>query len=388
MPSIPSRVLFFLSRAPLRNPIKSHSCSLAHPPPSLALVRPFVFPAAPSMPVSPFRQHHRDDDALVIALAASDMSLGDQSPFLAFDDSNLYDNPLSDSSHMIFDFDDPMPYETKPLMSWDSQDYGLSSYFPGSPESTSSQLDYGASHLPPHDRSFGSGMLGSYNDAPQQQMPEFNYSHWLTDPEIPPPPMSSAPIDIPFPPSHSSAASSFAAHSDNSSIFPDVSLFSPTTAHAALQPLPRSFSPGQDSVMGTMQSHTELSMSPSDPSLSPPMWAAQLWASSSPAQQPVHIDVSPIPRSPLADPAYDPHATQRPRTRTHSRRSFPPVSDMFQSASAPTMSPMHPPLSRSYSRRAESSSEHDDRDATVRKKKRSLVADEEDHRPVDKGTEG
>ncbi|KAJ3536528.1 hypothetical protein NM688_g6824 [Phlebia brevispora] len=41
-------------------------------------------------------------------------------------------------------------------------------------------------------------------------------------------------------------------------------------------------------------------------------------------------------------------------------------------------------MSRAYSRRAESISEHDDRDATVRRKKRSLVQDEEDHRTADR----
>lgn len=363
--------------------------------PRVSSRRPFVLSASPSMPASPFYRRDHDDDGLAIALAASDMSLADhQSPFLSFADDS-FDAVISDSDHsMIFQFDDayeskPLSseYESKSFMSWESSHPSSMSFFPGSPESTSSQLEYGAPpHLSPSDRSFASGAHNGF-DMPSSSMQDFNYSNWLTDPDLPPLPPASAPIDIPFTPSQSSAASSFAAQSDRSSIFPDVSPFSPTTAYAALQPLPRSYSPGLDASMsgGAIHAHHEYSpMSPPDPTFSPPTWASQLWQPSTPSL-PVSSPAMAIPTSPLPplSPAEDAFATQRPRTSS-ARKSFTPLTEVFTSSSAPSPSNVRPSMSRAYSRRAESISEHDDRDATVRRKKRSLVQDEEDHRPVDK----
>ena len=238
------------------------------------------------MPASPFYRHDHDDDGLAIALAASDMSLADQSPFLTFaDDKHSFDPPSSDSDRMIFEFDDAFEskpfvndHEPKPYMLWDSTHPPTMSFFPGSPESTSSQLDFGASHLSPsHDRSFTSAPFNALDVSSPSVQQDFNYSNWLADPDAPPPSTTTAPIDIPYTPSAtSSAASSFAAHSDNSSIFPDVSPFSPTTAYAALQPLPRSYSPGLDNGLngGVHMSQEFATMTPSDASLSPPAWAS------------------------------------------------------------------------------------------------------------------
>lgn len=347
--------------------------------------RPLILPAAPSMPVSPFLRRDHDDD-LAIAIAAEDMSLADQSPFLTFaDDKYAFDPAVPDSDHnMIFEFDDafdtkPPPSNSYDAMSWDNSRHSHMSFFPGSPESTSSQLDYSASHMSPDDRSYASGALNGYGMS-SSSLPEFNYSHWLADPDAPAP-TASAPIDIPFTPSQSSAASSFAAHSDSSSIFPDVSPFSPTTAYAALQPLPRSYSPGIDPNVTGIQSPQQYSMSPPDFS-PPPTWATQLWSPSSPAQ-PVTTPAMAISTSSLS-PTEDAFATQRPRASS-ARKSYTPLTDVFMSSSAPSPSNIRPSMSRAYSRRAESISEHDDRDATVRRKKRSLVEDDEDHRPVERG---
>lgn len=334
-------------------------------------------------PVSPLYSREHEQDTLGIAIATSDMTLSDHSPFLSFEDAHSFDAGANDSGNMIFDFDDTLAYEAKPTMHWaPSHEYAVPSslsFFDGSPESTTSQLDFGG-HLRPSDRSYTAGMLGAFSDVPHGAGNDFNYSHWIADPDLPSHPPPSAPIDIPLSPSHSSAASSFAAFSENSSIFPDVSPFSPTTAYAALQPLPRSFSPGQDAsdAAGTLRQH-RVSFTASDASnMSPPMWASHLF---SPPAHPAQLVGSPVyPSSPLSEDAF---ATQRPRT--HSRRSIAPVTDVFHSASAPSASHMRPPLSRAYSsRRSESISEHDDRDGTVRRKKRSLEDDEEDHRSADK----
>ena len=389
-------------RAPLRIPINSPSTIHYITRPSLISVtvaRPRIItrtllsglPSSSAtshsmpVPVNPLFRRAPDDDALGIAIAASDMSLHDHSPFLSFDDVHSFDATTTDSNHMIFDFDDTMSYDTKPP--WPSHnDYSSMPFFERSPESTASQLDFGSaqmpSHLPPSDRSYTSGMLGGFSDIPHAA--DFQYSQWIADPDVAAAHQQSqtTPIDIPplGSPTHSSTASSYGGFSENSSIFPDVTPFSPTTSYAALQPLPRSFSPGEDGdAMGTLRAHRTpaVSFTSSDASsMSPPMWASQLF---SPSQQPAPTVGSPgYSPSPLSEDAY---ATQRPRT--HSRRSIPPVSDVFHSSSAPSASHMRPPLSRGYSRRSESISEHDD--ATVRRKKRSFVQDDEDHRPAEKG---
>ncbi|KZT71445.1 hypothetical protein DAEQUDRAFT_665878 [Daedalea quercina L-15889] len=109
-----------------------------------------------------------------------------------------------------------------------------------------------------------------------------------------------------------------------------------------------------------------------------PAWAMQLW--DSPAAQPAALAQPPVPFPPLSDDAY---ATQR--QRVNSRRGITPVTQLFQSSSAPSVSHARPPpLSRGYSRRAESISEHDD--ATIRKKKRA-GSEEEPHGSVEKRAE-
>ncbi|KAI0082372.1 hypothetical protein K474DRAFT_1585548 [Panus rudis PR-1116 ss-1] len=275
---------------------------------------------------------------------------------------------------MIFSFDD---YDTKPAPSpWDAHfEYpvpaSLPSSYLASPESTTSQLDYGPPHhLPPSDRPFDAGLV--YRDAP----PDFahdliyaDYNRWIADPDAP---SHSAPIDIPGAPA---SPAGFAAYSDKSSVFPDVSPFSPTTAYAALQPLPRSFSPSPaaDTVMpDALRQLSDSPMSPADYHMSPPSWAAQLFHAPPPAGP-----MPDVPASFKAD-AEDAFATQRPRGQH--RRDVASVSQMFPSSSAPSPSHMRPAFTRAYSRRAESTSEHDDRDATIRKKRRSPAADDDEPR--------
>ena len=108
------------------------------------------------------------------------------------------------------------------------------------------------------------------------------------------------------------------------------------------------------------------------------MWASQLWTTPPNATQALPTTPSStVPQTPDSEDAY---ATQRPRIPL--RRGFRPVSELFPSSSAPSVSHIRPPTSRAYSRRAESISEHDD--ATVRRKKRSLVQDDEESRAVER----
>ena len=227
------------------------------------------------MPASPFYHHHDDDrDAAKISLAAADMSLRDHSPMFAFDEHIRFDPMISDPDTMIFglDLDDALQHEQpKSPYAWDAANmmqYNsvMSSIpFPGSPESTSSQLD---AAMPAHTRRFDSTFSNSSGYFPPSS-PEFNestlYSNWITDPESAHGASSSVPIPIPAGHAQQSAqpsmSSSFAGFSENSSVFPDVSPFSPTTAFAALQPLP--LSPPEDTVMtDQLRAHPSGSVSP------------------------------------------------------------------------------------------------------------------------------
>ncbi|KAI0677328.1 hypothetical protein C8Q78DRAFT_1065901 [Trametes maxima] len=293
------------------------------------------------MPASPF--YHRDDDrdATSITLAASDMSLRD--------------------SH----------HDTKSPLQWDYSSFNMSSIpFPGSPDSATSQLEPVAHG---HHRRFDSTFSNSSSNYYPPSTPEYSesalYSNWIADPDVP----RTASVPIPIPGGHAQSPlspSSYAAFSENSSIFPDVSVFSPTTAQAALQPLP--LSPPEDAVMMD-HLRTDLSGTVSPPAnlfaeANAPSWASQLWA----AQSAMPSPGAPVPIGPLS--SEDNFATQRQRVPV---RRGTPVTQFFQSSSAPSPSHARPPLlhtpSRPYNtRRSESISEHDDRDATVRRKKRPV----------------
>ncbi|RDX53877.1 hypothetical protein OH76DRAFT_1399030 [Lentinus brumalis] len=370
-------------------PTPAPSPSTCASPPTPSLIRRRLLPLCPrtlapstsSMPASPF--YHRDDDrdAATITLAASDMSLRDHSPMYSYDDSVHYEPMISDTDNMIFglDIDDALNHD-KSTFSWDPphmmQYNTMSSIpFPGSPDSTTSQLD---PSLPTHTRRFDSSFSNASSGyfSPSSP-PEYNestlYSNWIADPvDAAVPHSSSMPIPIPTGHAHpQSALSSPYAYSDNSSIFPDVTAFSPATALAALQPLP--LSPPEDTVM-MEQLHGEVSGS-LPPAASffggePPSWASHLWDNSN-----MSSPGGPVPIMPLS--SEDNFATQRPRMPL---RRGTPVSHLFQSSSAPSPSHARPSLvhSRPYStRRSESISEHDDRDATVRKKKRPVEEVEE-----------
>ncbi|CDO73764.1 hypothetical protein BN946_scf185015.g92 [Trametes cinnabarina] len=333
------------------------------------------------MPASPF--YHRDDDrdATSIALATSDMTLRDHSPMFSFDDSVQYDPIVSDSDAMIFgiDIDDALHHESKAPMTWEATyaHFTTSSIpFPGSPDSMNSQLEPVAHG---HTRRFDSTFSNSSSNYYPPSTPEYNestlYSNWIADPDAAPR-TTSIPIPIPSA-AHAQSpqlSSPFAAFSDNSSIFPDVSPFSPTTAYAALHPLP--MSPPDDAVMMEhIRSELSGAVSPSANlfvDAAAPCWASQLWTTQSTVPSPG----APVPIGPLSQE--DNFATQRQRVPV---RRGTPVTQLFQSSSAPSPTHARPPLvvhSRPYStRRSESISEHDDRDATVRKKKRPMEELEE-----------
>lgn len=136
-----------------------------------------------------------------------------------------------------------------------------------------------------------------------------------------------------------------------------------------------------------------------------PQWASQLWNAGAAVEDGQQQQYGAPPMafsSPLAssEEGEDVFATQRQHSRQRSglgmgmgmgmpmrRTTLTPVTQLFQSSSAPSGSHVLGPMSsptgmtmRSYSRRSESISESDDRDATIRKKRRAQLteADEEE----------
>ncbi|OBZ76556.1 hypothetical protein A0H81_03853 [Grifola frondosa] len=386
-PSLPPAPNLRLRPLPPSSPLCHHISLLAAPSlktPRLNLFPPFPFPVLRMLPSPVFRRdisHH----SATVTYPASDMSPGDHSPMFSFDESMHFDPAISDSDQMIFgplEFDDPLQFEPKSPFLWEPfNEYNISNMstipFPASPESTSSQIDStSAMGTRRFDSTFSN--CSAYNPPSTPDYGDAFYSNWLNDPDLPS--LSSTSVPIPIPPTHAqSPLSSFVPYSANS-VFPDVTLFSPNTALAALQPLP--LSPPDDTIMteqllADAHAHAHGSMSPPAYKLEPPAWASQLW-DASPNMASAGL---PVPIAPLSE---DPFATQRQRVPV--RRGLTPVTQLFQSSSAPSASHARtPPLVRSYTRRAESISEHDDRDATIRKKRRPL--EHEDPRPAEKRSE-
>jgi len=104
----------------------------------------------------------------------------------------------------------------------------------------------------------------------------------------------------------------------------------------------------------------------SPPQISQPLWAAQIWGHAGPAGP---ITSSPVPQLLHPPNESDNFATQRPQ---RGRNNSLPAHTIFQSSSAPSGFQVHtPPLTRGYSRRAESVGMDDDHDATIGRKRKT-----------------
>ncbi|KJA29813.1 hypothetical protein HYPSUDRAFT_126744 [Hypholoma sublateritium FD-334 SS-4] len=102
--------------------------------------------------------------------------------------------------------------------------------------------------------------------------------------------------------------------------------------------------------------------------MQPPAWAAALWDAPSAMRTHPLVSRPAVRHSPLPD------ATLRQRVPTARRGSL----SLFQSASAPSESAAAPALNaRAFSRRADSVSFPDDRDATVRRSSKKRAVDDE-----------
>ena len=270
---------------------------------------------------------------------------------------NHFSSP--DSDQMIFgpiDLEDVPPFQQwDPYTDLDADPKPAYNFTPVIPMSN---YEYGPQLSPTDSHS------SSFYSTDGIKSPEDNnlyLSHWINDPELSP----SSPIPIPSPSdTQPSSSSSFVAYGEHVH-FPADGTFSPAS-FAALHPLPGSMSPSSSFEDLRPSRNIVDSVSPRDTALHAPSWASQLWESvPSSLRSPSHVRPS-VRHSPMTD-----GTTVRQRTISLRRGSL-SAGQIFQSSSAPAMTDPHASsMNRSYSRRSESASVADDRDATVRRKKRS-----------------
>ena len=281
-----------------------------------------------------------------------DSHFKDASHFINFDDYTA-----QDSDQLIFgplDLEDVHSiHPTSPSFQWDSYpdiDPDVKQPYPYSSFSTMSHYEFGPS---PTNSYYDSGTLYSPVEE-HNPAAALDLGIWINDPDLAPHSPSS-PVAIPSP---TDTTSSFIGYQDHTRFSPDATPFSPAS-FAALHPLPRSISPPtfEDNYSARPRVHSV--MSPRDMSLHTPAWASQLWDAPSALRTQTSLARPSVRHSPMTD-------TTTLRQRIPVRRTS-LSSGQLLSSSAPSA----PPSSRAYSRRADSVSVSDDRDATVKRKKRT-----------------
>jgi hypothetical protein len=296
----------------------------------------------------------------------SDTTMKDATPVMSFVDSSSspYDMLSSpDGDQMIFG---PLDFEEGPLLShsmapsWDSPNgfYHDPLSPPTSDHTASPQRasDFDIPDTSPNSTFYDSAQgFGGFDDILDLDGPHL--SHWLNEPaflslESPtsPIPIRCTTSDPQSPPSLFSYPNPFTSNAS----------FSPSE-FPALHSLPRSLSPADvsDGYLSSPGLHVA-SISPAETSLRTPLWATQLWDS----PQYEGSTSSGRLHQPLSE-----HPYGVKRQRFHPKRDISILG--FQSSSAPSFQTGMPAMTRNYSsRRGESVSVSDDRDATVRRKKR------------------
>ncbi|KAL0580064.1 hypothetical protein V5O48_001923 [Marasmius crinis-equi] len=268
------------------------------------------------------------------------------------------------------DMDEPAP------MVWDNFDQEMkpSTFtFPGT-------YDYSPSYQLESSPMESSGLFSATEESSSL------FKNWIHEPESLPIPSPVGPIPIASSPTHDSHGSpSFFAFGETSHFPQDFGL-SPSE-FAALHPLPNSTSSSYDEGgipiyerQRTDSISSMTSVSPTEMSIQTPEWVSGLFdtpASSVSARSPPSASRSPMRRhSPLS-----PDHTQRVRI-PNSRPSITSVHS-FQSASAPSHLQTRSASSMA-SRRAESVSLHDDRDATVRRRRKLSIPSATEDSTTDK----
>ncbi|KAJ7167519.1 hypothetical protein C8R46DRAFT_1163071 [Mycena filopes] len=287
--------------------------------------------------------------------------------FLTFEDSSFDEQQQflrSPEEPMIFDFDDYVPgYDYTGRM---PEELDIKPIFPIQPQTPV--------YINPAYSPFDSE---GYFQEDSKNPPSLYLQSWFTreasssDNNTSPLPSPSSPIPIP---SAGPQSPSFIAFGEHSSPF--AQSFSPASLAAAIA-LPSSGSPSSSSFEDHHHSHYAAaprqldSMSVSPHETQTPAWAAQLWETT-----PRHLRT---PSSPRSSARHSPLGGVRIPAPSPRRNSL-SAGQLFPSSSAPSVAP---PLGgghntiRAYSRRAESFGAADDRDATVRRKKRATAGPED-----------
>ena len=272
-------------------------------------------------------------------------------PFTMSDDHHTSDNMIFDmdiGQSMPLQWDPHYPDQKAPF----AFDTAPTSYEYG-PTDSASYYDPSTVYNPASDLSKQSPSLDD----------NLYLSSWINESELSGLPSPSSPISIPSPlDPQLSSASSFSAFSDQTAFSPpEQTVFSPA-AFAALHPLPASVSPPSsfEDVHPLRQRINSMSQAK-------PTWASNLWDAAPTSLRTPSVMRPSIRHSPLSDATT---IRQRPGARRGSHSSS------FLSTSAPSIVDPHAPsMSRTVSRRSESVMS-DDRDATIRKKKRSPAAED------------
>lgn len=349
-------------RSLISNPAGTPPDSLCLPPapsiiklslPSLLFLSRVHSPLA--MPVSNYPPHPN-------SRSRSEATMKDATPLMNFMDSSPYDMLSPDGDQMIFG---PLDFEDSPLLShsisspWDSThgfsfNHSLSpptSDHTASPQRTS---DFDIPDASPSSTFYDSTPgFGGFDDIQSiLDLDRPHLSHWLNDTEFSSLDSPTSPIPIPGPTSDLQSPSSlfpFPTHA-----FPSNASFSPSE-FAAHHPLPRSLSPADasDGYLSSPGLRVE-SISPAETSLRPPSWATQLWESPQFERSTSSGHLQPLSGNPYKRSRFQPRETSGLG---------------FQSSSAPIQTAM-PAMTRNYSSRRGESVISDDRDATVRRKKR------------------
>lgn len=261
-----------------------------------------------------------------------------------------YDMLSPDGDQLIFG---PLEFDEGPSSmhpSWDTLSYHHSLSPPTSDHTPSPHClsDFEIPDTSPNS-SFYDSAFGRFDDMHSMlDLDGAHFSHWLNEPVLDSP-TSPIPIRGAGPDPQSPSLFSYT--------FTPSASFSPSE-FAAPHQLPRSLSPadGSDGYLSSPGLRVA-SISPAETSLRPPPWATQLWDSPQ-----YEASSSARVHQPLSE---HPYGVKRQR--------FQPRRDLalgFQSSSAPIQTGM-PSMTRNYSsRRGDSVSVGDDRDATVRRKKR------------------
>ncbi|KAJ7087408.1 putative HMG1 protein [Mycena crocata] len=338
----------------------------------------FRLPPLRSMPVTLARRHLSSD---AMPSLSDDMAMKESMAFLNFDEPQFEEQFLqSPEEQMLFDFDDysPYPQTTYPTSPEYTSEYDSSGsdfvHEPFKTEYTSEFIHHPTSgelvelrrgpkqYFPP-----ASHPVPEYELASPPYSPSSPYGSHQEDFKSPPNlfissymPSPSSPIPIPSASPQSPSFISFGEHS----AFKQDAPFSP--GFAAALPLPSSNSPSSSSFEDRHYAVPRQVESVSPHETQTPAWAGQLWEAHR------HLRT---PSSPRSSARHSPLSGDQ-RLRNPARRNSLSSGQLFPSSSAPSVAPVGQNTIRSYSRRAESFSTPDDRDATVRRKKRNPEPEE------------